>query len=212
MADHIHPQAPVLWARARSLRLPPPDGRPVAFGFQDGRLVGLAPLFEGVLERLPDRELQALLERAEERLGAYLRGERRRLDIPFAPRGTPFQIEVWNQTSRIPYGGTASYKAIAAAIGRSGASRAVGQALGANPLPIVIPCHRVVGSGGRIGGYALGLGVKRFLLDLESGKAGPGGPCDGMRENQMRQTPRGAGSAQATGEAGRAFPGTEEGR
>lgn len=123
---------------------------------------------------LPDRkgrgEETPLLVRARELLLAYLAGERQGLDLPLAPVGTDFQRSVWTALKAIPYGQTQTYGEIAAAIGRPKAVRAVGQANHHNPLPIFLPCHRVVGSGGTLTGYAGGLALKKALLTLESGK------------------------------------------
>ncbi len=110
-------------------------------------------------------------------LRAYFAGERRDFDLPLAPRGTPFQLAVWRALGAIPYGATTSYGAIAARIGRPQAVRAVGAANGANPLPIIVPCHRVIGSDGRLVGYGGGLPIKRALLALERGTP-PGLPFD----------------------------------
>lgn len=111
-----------------------------------------------------------LLVRAREALLSYLAGERQGLDLPLAPVGTDFQRSVWTALKAIPYGQTRTYGEIAAAIGRPKAVRAVGQANHHNPLPIFLPCHRVVGSGGTLTGYAGGLALKKALLTLESGK------------------------------------------
>jgi methylated-DNA-[protein]-cysteine S-methyltransferase len=101
-------------------------------------------------------------------LQEYFRGERRTFDLPLAPRGTEFQMDVWRALQRIPYGETRSYSGIAREIGRPAAVRAVGAANGANPIPIVIPCHRVVGSNGSLTGFGGGIETKRWLLALES--------------------------------------------
>jgi methylated-DNA-[protein]-cysteine S-methyltransferase len=101
-------------------------------------------------------------------LQQYFRGERRAFDLPLAPRGTEFQQLVWSALQRIPYGETRSYSDIAREIGRPAAVRAVGAANGANPIPIVIPCHRVVGSNGSLTGFGGGIETKRWLLALES--------------------------------------------
>ena len=111
-----------------------------------------------------------LLRAAREALMAYFAGERRDFDLPLDPAGTDFQRAVWEALRAIPYGGTRTYGEIAAAVGRPKAVRAVGQANHVNPLPIFIPCHRVVGKGGALTGYAGGLDLKRALLALESGK------------------------------------------
>jgi methylated-DNA-[protein]-cysteine S-methyltransferase len=111
--------------------------------------------------------LPRALETAAAQLGEYFEGTRRSFDLPFELSGTPFQCDVWRSLAEIPYGETISYAELAAMVGRPGAFRAVGQANGANPLPIVLPCHRVVASGGGIGGYGGGLVLKRRLLALE---------------------------------------------
>jgi methylated-DNA-[protein]-cysteine S-methyltransferase len=104
---------------------------------------------------------------ARRQLAAYFAGERRDFDLSLAPRGTPFQRAVWQAVRRIPYGRTATYGEIARRIRKQTAFRAVGAANGANPLPIVIPCHRVIGSNGRLTGYSGGLHLKEALLALE---------------------------------------------
>lgn len=110
-----------------------------------------------------------VLTAARDQLAAYFAGERREFDLPLAPRGTGFQLRVWERLRAIPYGTTRSYGAIAAELGLDpGASRAVGLANGANPLSIVVPCHRVVGADGSLTGFGGGLPRKRFLLDLEA--------------------------------------------
>ena len=102
---------------------------------------------------------------------AYFAGGLTAFDLPMAPQGTAFQLSVWQALEDIPYGQTASYGQIARQIGRPTAFRAVGAANGRNPLPVVIPCHRVVGSDGRLTGYTGGLHIKEFLLTLERGHA-----------------------------------------
>jgi methylated-DNA-[protein]-cysteine S-methyltransferase len=100
-------------------------------------------------------------------LKEYFDGRRRVFELPLAPEGTPFQLRVWNALLEIPYGETISYGELAARIGDRSASRAVGLANGSNPLPIVIPCHRVIGSNGKLTGYGGGLPIKERLLALE---------------------------------------------
>ena len=97
----------------------------------------------------------------------YFAGRRRQFDLPLAPVGTPFQRAVWNALAAIPWGALRSYADIARAIERPTAVRAVGAANGRNPLPIVVPCHRVIGSNGTLTGFAGGLDIKRQLLELE---------------------------------------------
>jgi methylated-DNA-[protein]-cysteine S-methyltransferase len=99
----------------------------------------------------------------------YLHGARDAFSVGLDLRGTPFQRSVWEAITAIPYGGTTSYAEVAASIGRPRALRAVGQAVGANPVPIVIPCHRVIGKSGRLIGYGGGLPLKERLLALERG-------------------------------------------
>lgn len=98
----------------------------------------------------------------------YLDGKRRSFELEIDLRGTPFQLDVWNALRDIPFGETRTYTEIACAIGRPRAVRAVGAANGANPLSLVVPCHRVVASGGRLGGYGGGLPLKKKLLAMES--------------------------------------------
>ena len=103
-------------------------------------------------------------------LKEYFAGQRHRFDLPLAPEGTPFQQRVWRALLDIPYGETISYGELASQIGQRSASRAVGLANGSNPLPIVIPCHRVIGSNGKLTGYGGGLPIKERLLALERGE------------------------------------------
>ena len=109
-----------------------------------------------------------LLEAAKRELLEYLEGRRREFDLPLKPEGTEFQKRVWKALLTIPYGETRSYGQIAAQIGNPKACRAVGMANHKNPLPIVIPCHRVIGSGGSLVGYGGGLDRKVWLLKLET--------------------------------------------
>ncbi|MEM0954463.1 MAG: methylated-DNA--[protein]-cysteine S-methyltransferase [Pseudomonadota bacterium] len=112
-----------------------------------------------------------LLTEIASQLQQYLSGARKRFSLPLAPAGTTFQKEVWDALLAIPYGESRSYMEIARAIGRPRAVRAVGAANGRNPLPLVIPCHRVIGSNGKLTGYAGGLDTKTALLALESSPA-----------------------------------------
>jgi methylated-DNA-[protein]-cysteine S-methyltransferase len=104
---------------------------------------------------------------AAEQLEAYFSGRWRAFDLPLRPEGTAFQTRVWGELAKIPYGETRSYGEVAAAIGRPGASRAVGLANGRNPIGIIVPCHRVIGASGSLTGYGGGLDRKRWLLDFE---------------------------------------------
>ncbi len=119
-----------------------------------------------------DKPLNKLVENEFERevirqFDEYFAGERQEFDLPFFATGTPFQLMVWEELLRIPYGKTMSYGEMAELIGKPHAARAVGNALGANPISIIIPCHRVIASGGTLGGFAGGLPLKRYLLALE---------------------------------------------
>lgn len=109
---------------------------------------------------------------AADQLDAYFAGELTTFDLPLAPRGSEFQQRVWGALQEIPYGATESYGELAERIGSPGAARAVGLANGKNPIGIVIPCHRVVGSNGSLTGYGGGIDRKRKLLDLERGVSG----------------------------------------
>lgn len=109
-----------------------------------------------------------LLEEAARQLEEYFAGQRKVFSLPLAPKGTEFQLRVWQALLQIPYGETRSYGELAAMVGNPKACRAVGGANHRNPLSILIPCHRVVGTGGSLTGYAGGLSVKEFLLKLES--------------------------------------------
>ncbi|MGI6315176.1 MAG: methylated-DNA--[protein]-cysteine S-methyltransferase [Christensenellales bacterium] len=123
---------------------------------------------------LPDTPTP-LLREAGRQLAAYFSGSLRRFTLPLAPKGTPFQTRVWRLLGEIPYGETRAYGEIAAALGRPSAARAVGGACHANPLPLLIPCHRVTAKGGP-GGYAPGPEMKIALLALE--KRGGAVPAD----------------------------------
>lgn len=113
------------------------------------------------------RDASPLLDAAEAQLREYFAGARRTFDLPLAPHGTAFQQRVWTALRAIPYGETRTYGELAAAIGSPNASRAVGMANHRNPIPIIIPCHRVIGADGSLTGYAGGLETKRRLLALE---------------------------------------------
>ena len=108
-----------------------------------------------------------MLGRARDEIGEYFDGRRKRFDLPLELVGTPFQCQVWQALLEIPFGQTATYGAIARRCGRPRAVRAVGAAVGRNPVSIIVPCHRVLGSDGSLTGYAGGLPRKRALLSLE---------------------------------------------
>lgn len=115
-----------------------------------------------------------LLERVAEQLREYFAGERRDFDVPLGAKGTAFQQLVWDALIEIPYGVSCSYGHIARAIGRPAASRAVGAANGRNPIAIIVPCHRVIGSSGHLTGYGGGIPTKKWLLEHEQ-KFAPSG-------------------------------------
>jgi methylated-DNA-[protein]-cysteine S-methyltransferase len=117
-------------------------------------------------EQNPD----SLTDKAAAQIDEYLSGKRQAFDLPIAPRGTEFQLKVWNALQAIPYGETRTYKQIAEEVGNPKACRAVGMANNKNPLSIIVPCHRVIGSSGSLVGYAGGLGVKKRLLEMEQRK------------------------------------------
>src|SRR5688572_11632691 len=108
-----------------------------------------------------------VLERTAAQLAEYFGGERVVFDVPLAPEGTGFQQRVWRALTAIPYAETCSYGALAQAIGRPSASRAVGAANGRNPIAIIVPCHRVIGANGTLTGYGGGMATKRWLLEHE---------------------------------------------
>jgi methylated-DNA-[protein]-cysteine S-methyltransferase len=125
--------------------------------------------FEGTpADGVPRDDDFPVLKATAEQLTAYFGGELKVFELPLTPEGTAFQRNVWNALLTIPYGETRSYMQMAALIGAPKAVRAVGAANGQNPIPIVIPCHRVIGSNGKLTGFGGGLPLKRQLLDLEA--------------------------------------------
>jgi len=132
-----------------------------------GNGTGITALHFGTKENGGKHCRTELLDSAALQVYEYLAGKRRQFNVPLAPTGTPFQKLVWQALQTIPYGETRSYKQIAEQIGKPGASRAVGMANHHNPIAIIIPCHRVVGSNGALVGYAGGLALKKYLLALE---------------------------------------------
>lgn len=139
---------------------------PLRLSAEDGRLtrVEFSPSAEA-------RSGEPVLLEAEAQLRAYFAGELRGFELPLAPRGTDFQLSVWDALLEIPYGATTTYSELAAAIGRPSACRAVGAANGRNPLAVIVPCHRVIGAAGALTGYGGGLERKQVLLALEAAKA-----------------------------------------
>jgi methylated-DNA-[protein]-cysteine S-methyltransferase len=141
---------------------------------RDGRVTGL---YFPRHWHLPDRSAfgeyrDAGAEDVQQQLDEYLAGERREFDVPLDAAGSPFQERVWRLISQIPYGTTASYGELARELGGGITAQEVGNAVGRNPVSIIIPCHRVVGASGGLTGYAGGLRRKRILLDLEQDVAG----------------------------------------
>jgi methylated-DNA-[protein]-cysteine S-methyltransferase len=134
---------------------------------EDGRLTGLFMPGEEVAPPAGAVRDEAAFRATRLQLEEYFAGRRTSFDLPVAPAGTPFQQRIWDELQRIAYGQTITYAELAARSGRPTAIRAAGAANGANPVSIVIPCHRVIGSNGSLTGYSGGLESKRFLLDLE---------------------------------------------
>jgi len=138
----------------------------VAIAEADGRIVRV--LLPNRVPRSSPRDAESdLLREAFRQLSDYLAGGRTAFDLPLEARGTPFQRAVWRELEKIPYGRVATYKDIAAAAGSPKGFRAVGQANHRNPIPIFIPCHRVVATGGGLGGFGGGLALKEMLLGIE---------------------------------------------
>ena len=147
--------------------VPSPIG-PLTVVRDDGALVRLAMSTPTQLDpdELGDRA-EAGFDDVVRQLAEYFAGERTAFDLPLRPRGSAFELAVWDQLTRIPYGETRSYGYVASAVGEPGGAQAVGAANGRNPLAIVVPCHRVIGADGSLVGFGGGLPRKRFLLDLE---------------------------------------------
>ena len=135
----------------------------LSVGYEDDQIVSLGVSEDPADEVAPSR----ICTFAAEQLSEYFAGARKDFDLPLRLTGTPFQQAVWDALARIPYGQTQTYGQIAEVIGSPSAARAVGMACSKNPLWILIPCHRVVGNGNRLTGYAGGLSMKQFLLELE---------------------------------------------
>ena len=145
-------------------------GRLCLIGFADEGTGGA--IDDRIRKRLDAESVEqndSVLEKTREQLGEYLNGDRKGFDIPLLMVGTDFQRKVWRALMRVPYGATSTYGQIAGDIGSPRAIRAVGNATGANPISIIIPCHRIIGSGGQLVGYGGGLSLKKWLLRLERG-------------------------------------------
>jgi len=147
-----------------------PIGRLLLAGDEDGlRMISFRNGPHPVEPTGDWRRTEEPFRQAIAQLDAYFAGELRKFDLALAPQGTPFQRMVWSALTNIPYGETVSYGELARQLGRRSATRAVGAANGRNPIPIIIPCHRVIGSDGSLTGFGGGLATKRRLLDLEAG-------------------------------------------
>lgn len=144
-----------------------------------GRLIGLRFAKPAEPDELPGQgprlrlnASQPVLDEARRQLDAYFASQRTRFDVPIALQGTAFQLRVWAELLRLRLGQTISYRDLAERVGQPGASRAVGSANAANPLAIIVPCHRVIAADGSLAGFAGGVDVKRMLLDHEQAGAG----------------------------------------
>ena len=145
-----------------------PVGRLLLAGDEEGlRTISFQDGFHPVKPGAQWRRTEEPFAEVLAQLDDYFAGRLRRFELPLAPQGTPFQREVWSALTTIPYGDTVSYRELARRVGRPLASRAVGAANGRNPIPIVIPCHRVIGADGSLTGFGGGLEIKRRLLALE---------------------------------------------
>ena len=141
---------------------------PCPFGFfriveEDDKVI----VIDVIKEKEGEESPSPVTDKAAQELAEYLSGSRQVFTIPYEFRGTSFQLQVWRELAKVPYGTTTTYKKLAEAIGRPGAYHAVGGAVGKNPLSILIPCHRVIGTNGSLTGYGWGLPMKEYLLKLE---------------------------------------------
>ena len=141
------------------LKLVSEEGALIACEFTDGKTRVVKP------------QSDAIIDQARRELDAFFAGRLKKFSVPLAPRGTPFQLLVWKALQAIPFGKTTSYGEIAKRIAKPKAVRAVGAANGQNRIPIIIPCHRVIGADGSLTGFGGGLERKQFLLALEQGEA-----------------------------------------
>ena len=131
-----------------------------------GKIVEIDIAKNNKLDNIEEKDTELLLQ-TEKQLKEYFEGKRFDFEIPLNPTGTEFMQSVWKALEQIPYGETRTYKEIADAVGNPKATRAVGMANHKNPIPIIIPCHRVIGSNNKLVGYGLGLDMKQYLLELE---------------------------------------------
>lgn len=164
--------------KSRQLKSLPPDATYDELNSPAGKLTiiaspaGLHAILwdcdeENIKENLIKNKNDKIILKTKQQLQEYFKGERTQFDLPLALHGTPFQKQVWQQLLNIPYGKTISYGKQAERIGDKNKARAVGMANGLNPLPIVVPCHRVIGSNNKLVGFAGGLDKKAYLLELE---------------------------------------------
>jgi methylated-DNA-[protein]-cysteine S-methyltransferase len=158
---------------ARHIILESPVGRLILFE-KDEALTALFPMDHPDYRKRIKQSLavseesdSALLKEAAKQLAEYFEGQRKQFSLPLHHEGTAFQMQVWQALQRVPYGKTCTYSELAAMSGNSKAVRAVGSALHRNPLPIFIPCHRVLPASGKIGGFAWGVDAKQLLLEIE---------------------------------------------
>lgn len=135
----------------------------IKIAYADGKIFSLHFCNNVDKQNQPNDFSNAIYKQLQE----YFAKKRKAFDVQFNLKGTPFQMRVWQQLQKIPYGQTQTYKQIAEAIGKPKASRAVGMAIHNNPIAIIIPCHRVIGSNGKLTGYAGGLDLKQHLLNIE---------------------------------------------
>lgn len=136
----------------------------------NGKITHLAPVSGKAPKRQKESAHQALLTKTAQEVNAFLSGALKKFTVPVFINGSPTQQKVWKELQKIPYGKDISYSEMAERIGNPNAVRAVGSACGANPIPLIIPCHRVLRSDGSLGGFGWGLEVKEFLLAMERGQ------------------------------------------
>lgn len=151
----------------KHITLDTPIGR-LLVGIEESKVTSIAITDEN--HQRPTMPCTNLEKQVAQELEEYFNGERREFSFPIKPKGSPFQMAVWKELQQIPYGSTVTYGEIAARIGNPKASRAVGMACNRNPVLVAVPCHRVVGSNGRVTGFAAGTDKKEFLLKLENSK------------------------------------------
>lgn len=152
---------------------------PLTLFAEDGHLIALVYGDYGDYDDLP------LFRQAKRQLEEYFAGQRRTFALPLRPEGTDFQRRVWQTLCRIPYGKVISYRDLAVQVGSPRAFQAVGQANGRNPLPILIPCHRVIAADGTLGGYSSGVERKAFLLQLEGVEVPVSAPPHRVRKREV---------------------------